>query len=536
LRRWTASTSAVDLDTESGRAFFQERLAFFNKVGFFISGGFFLASLLLAPYMPPGDYTVGIGLHAATLLLMLSAWQLCRRSLRLSSALLKTIDAGVVVGVCLGSALQILAASPEQAEKLKSSLLLVLMTVLVARAIFVPSPPLRTAVVSLASILPALAVNQLVPPPAAEAGFAWFDRIFAALWGLAAAVVATLSSGVIYGLRREVSEASRLGQYTLEEKLGEGGMGTVYRARHAMLRRPTAIKLLPPDKAGEVALRRFEREVQLTARLSHPNTVSIFDYGRTPDGIFYYAMEYLDGVNLDTLVREDGPQPPGRVAHILSQVASALVEAHGVGLIHRDVKPENVILCERGGVPDVAKVVDFGLVKDLERNEGATLTRSDMIQGTPLYLAPEAITAPDAVDPRSDLYALGAVGYFLLTGSHVFGGRTLVEVCSHHLHTPPLAPSRRLGRPLPAKLESLVLRCLSKEPAGRPQSAAELRAELAACEEGAHWGEQQAREWWRRRVRVSHSATPTGESLTKAPTLAISLEDRGVFARPPNGV
>jgi serine/threonine protein kinase len=309
-------------------------------------------------------------------------------------------------------------------------------------------------------------------------------------------VIATLASFVIYGLREEIRQAHRLGQYTLEEKLGEGGMGTVYRASHAMLRRPTAVKLLPPDKAGEVALQRFEREVQLTASLSHPNTISVFDYGRTPDGIFYYAMEYLDGTNLHDLVKEDGPQPPGRVVHILGQVASALVEAHGVGLIHRDVKPENVILCERGGVPDVAKVVDFGLVKDLEPGADTRLTQANVVQGTPLYLSPEAISDPDAVDARSDLYSLGAVGYYLLTGTPVFSGRTLVEVCSHHLHTPPDPPSARVDTPIPADLEELILACLEKDPARRPFAAAVLRDALRSLAVAPEWTDKTAREWW----------------------------------------
>jgi serine/threonine-protein kinase len=275
-------------------------------------------------------------------------------------------------------------------------------------------------------------------------------------------------------------------------------MGSVYRARHAMLRRPTAIKLVPPEKASASALARFEREVQLTASLSHPNTVSVFDYGHTPDGIFYYAMEYLEGTDLDALVRADGPQPPARVAHVLRQVASALVEAHGIGLIHRDIKPENIILCERGGIPDVAKVVDFGLVRDLEPASGARLTQTNVIHGTPLYLSPEAIQAPDAVDARSDLYGLGAVGYFLVTGTHVFGGATTVEVCSHHLHSRPQPPSERLVRPVPAGLERLLLACLEKDPAQRPRSAAALRDALRDLDDIGRWGETEAREWWDR--------------------------------------
>jgi serine/threonine protein kinase len=209
-------------------------------------------------------------------------------------------------------------------------------------------------------------------------------------------------------------------------------------------------------------------------------------------------MEYLEGLDLEALVRDDGPQPPPRVVHVLQQVASALVEAHGIGLIHRDIKPENIILCERGGIPDVAKVVDFGLVRALEPAAGARLTQANVIHGTPLYLSPEAIRAPDSVDARSDLYGLGAVGYYLLTGTHVFGGATMVEVCSHHLHTRPEPPSERLGKPVPTDLERLILACLEKEPARRPASAAALRDALRELDDGGRWSELAAREWWER--------------------------------------
>ena len=270
-------------------------------------------------------------------------------------------------------------------------------------------------------------------------------------------------------------------------------MGVVYRARHAMLRRPTAVKLLKPERMGEAGLRRFEREVQLTAGLSHPNTVTVFDYGRTPEGVFYYAMEYLEGLGLDQLVAADGPQPPARVVHILRQVLEALAEAHGVGLVHRDVKPGNIILCERGGLSDVAKVVDFGLVKDLEADAGASHDAS--LVGTPLYLAPEAIRSPVA-DARADLYSVGAVAYFLLTGRHVFEGRTIIEICGHHLHTAPTPPSERLGRPLPAGLEAWVLACLEKDPARRPASASEAAARLERCGLAGEWTPDEARAWW----------------------------------------
>ena len=346
--------------------------------------------------------------------------------------------------------------------------------------------------------------------------------VWKVMWLLAAITVATAGSAVIYGLRREVRHARQLGQYTLEEKLGEGGMGVVYRARHAMLRRPTAVKLLRPERMGEAALRRFEREVQLTAGLSHPNTVTVFDYGRTPDGVFYYAMEYLEGFGLDQLVAADGPQPPGRVVHILRQVLDALAEAHGVGLVHRDVKPANVILCERGGLSDVAKVVDFGLVKDLE-GVGA-LTHDSALVGTPLYLAPEAIRSPVA-DARSDLYSVGAVAYFLLTGRHVFEGGTILEICGHHLHTPPTPPSERLGRPLPSALETWVLACLEKDPARRPPTAAEASARLERGDLAAEWTPAEARAWWVAKGRALAALRGTQE-MPSAATLSRPVVER----------
>jgi serine/threonine-protein kinase len=329
--------------------------------------------------------------------------------------------------------------------------------------------------------------------------------------------IATLVSKVIYGLRRKVQEAEKLGQYTLEEKVGEGGMGVVYRARHAMLRRPTAVKLLAPGKGGERALKRFEREVQMTSILTHPNTVAIYDYGRTPDGVFYYAMEYLEGTNLDDLVREDGRQPEARVVHVLRQICGSLEEAHAIGLIHRDIKPANVILCERGGTPDVAKVVDFGLVRDLHGEAQVALTSESALAGTPLYLSPEAIRAPETVDARSDLYAVGAVAYFLLTGHPVFDGRSLVEVCGHHLHTAPEPPSRRAGVAIAPALEACVLDCLEKDPALRPQTARALGERLAASGV-APWSEDDARAWWAGRgPRPPAPVAPTvalSESMT----------------------
>jgi serine/threonine-protein kinase len=369
--------------------------------------------------------------------------------------------------------------------------------VLVLRAAMVPSPPQWTAAVCLLCG-PAVVIGGFLRSQALPPGWIPLRLVLAAqiIWWLAMTAAATAVSRTIHGLVTQVSRATRLGQYTLVEKIGEGGMGEVYRAQHALLRRPTAIKLLLPGRASPQALSRFEREVQLTSLLAHPNTIAIHDYGRTPDGIFYYAMEYLEGVSLDALVAGDGPTPPGRVVHILMQVAESLAEAHGAGLVHRDVKPANIMLCERGGIPDFIKVLDFGLVKQIDASpEDTRLTSTTAITGTPLYMAPEAITS-GAVDGRTDIYALGGVAYFLLTGTPPFSARTVMEICGHHLHSPVVPPGQRLGSPLPPALEALVLRCLAKDPAQRFDTAQALHAALVACKAEAPWGRADARAWW----------------------------------------
>ena len=326
---------------------------------------------------------------------------------------------------------------------------------------------------------------------------------------------------VIHQLRRQVQAAQHLGQYTLVRKLGEGGMGVVWEARHALLRRPTAIKLLRPERAGAGAISRFEREVQLTSQLTHPNTVAIYDYGRTAEGVFYYVMEYLDGHDLQHLIALDGLQPAPRVVHIMKQVASALAEAHGRGLVHRDIKPANIVLCERGGVHDVAKVVDFGLVKAAQQD--LSLSRDQMIIGTPAFIAPEAINDPEHVDARSDIYACGAVAYYLLTGRPVFDGATLVEICSQHLYATPQRPSERLDRPVPEALEAVIMRCLEKKPAERYENASALLQALRACGV-AEWTEAQAEAAWQRVAGRSDPAAATALTLPVDSPSALDID------------
>jgi serine/threonine-protein kinase len=324
---------------------------------------------------------------------------------------------------------------------------------------------------------------------------------------LGAVAIATVASRSIFGLRQQVRRASQLGQYTLIEKIGEGGMGAVYRASHAMLRRPTAVKLLPPGEAGAERLQRFEREVQMTSRLTHPNTVAIFDYGRTPDGVFYYAMEYLgDGINLAHLIAR-GAQPAGRVIHILEQVCGALAEAHARNLIHRDIKPANIILCERGLVPDVAKVVDFGLVKEIAAE--ATVV------GTPHYLSPEQVLGRP-ITPAVDLYALGLVGYELLVGGKPFEGKTIMEYATKHVAAVP----RPLPETVPPALATIIMTCLEKEPEQRFASATALANALRAVPPPGDWSEDDARAWWadfKAKARTMHDAT-------QQPTVPITVD------------
>jgi eukaryotic-like serine/threonine-protein kinase len=369
--------------------------------------------------------------------------------------------------------------------------------ILLLRALIVPSTVKRTLLCGLLMCGPTITGVVFGPHRFDDQSLSWVTMVgFSINWSAIALLFSGVASAVLYGLRREVRDARRLGQYTLGEKLGEGGMGVVYRASHAMLRRPTAIKLLADG--GDASLARFEQEVQLLAGLNHPNIVTVHDYGRTADGSFYYAMELLDGMDLEKLVAADGPQPPERVIHIVRQAARGLVEAHDVGLVHRDIKPANMFVCRRWGEPDAVKVLDFGLAKN-NADPRTSVTAHNVVLGTPLYISPEALKASDLVDARSDIYSLGAVAYYLLTAEPVFTGRSVLDVCVQHLQATPVAPSERLGRAVPADLEAVVLRCLAKSPEDRYPTAAELERALAACSAAAEWSADRARAWWKLR-------------------------------------
>ncbi len=543
--------------TEEGRAFFQQRMALFAKV---MIGAQLLGFVGLVAQTPWEQlWQPWFGFYQVQTGLAVGAWLLCRGGVR-SVRFVSWVEAAMLLGTAAVAATvsrlllpdflpQYLggALGPDDAAygrfvgaiqgSVSITFVVGLSLWVFVRAALLPSRPLRTLVLTALVAVPLAVVNALpsfpLEPEPSLRSLTPEDMVVqnvldVLVWWVFITGVCTVVSKVIFGLRQQVREARRLGQYMLEAKLGEGGMGAVYRASHAMMRRPTAIKLVRPDQAGETNLARFEREVQLTARLTHPNTVTIFDYGRTPDGVFYYAMELLDGATLEEIVRADGPQPPGRVVKVLAELAGALEEAHGIELIHRDIKPSNVILCTQGGKPDVAKLLDFGLVKELGAQGGIELTRDSALTGTPQYMCPESLTSPDAVDARGDLYALGAVGYFLLTGQHVFEGTTLVEVCGHHLHSEPVAPSERLGEPVPDDLEDLLLACLEKDPAERPQSAAELARRLAACKSMGEWTEAEARRWWQRHGPSLRSASEAAAGSSETVAIAVDLARQGI--------
>jgi eukaryotic-like serine/threonine-protein kinase len=306
-----------------------------------------------------------------------------------------------------------------------------------------------------------------------------------------------------YGVERDSYCGRNVGSYQLEAMLGKGSMGEVWRARHRLLARQAAVKLFCPEmvnaaQGGRTAVlrRRFEIEAQVTASLRSPHTVELYDFGIAEDGSFFYAMELLDGVDLETLVRRFGPQPAARVIHILRHCCESLAEAHQRGMVHRDIKPPNLFACRLALSYDFIKVLDFGLVKQTSNVSETRLTMDGTATGTPGYMPPEVALGKRCVDGRADLYALGCVAYWLLTGSMVFEERSAVAMAIAHVHQRPKLPSARAAQPVPADLDRLILRCLEKDPEKRPQSAKELGIELSALASELPWSSADAERWW----------------------------------------
>jgi serine/threonine-protein kinase len=322
-----------------------------------------------------------------------------------------------------------------------------------------------------------------------------FGVVFGALVvAVFAALMTTLS---VLRLRRELGDGRKVGPYRLTRRIGEGGIAAIYLAQHDLLKRPTAVKLLKPARMTDTLIARFEREAQLASSLSHPNTIEIFDYGCTRDGLLYYAMEYLDGLTVTEIVARDGAIPVARAAHILRQVCAALAEAHGKGIVHRDISPDNVMVCRHGGELDFVKVLDYGLVKQMDPQQVTRdLTRGLRIVGTPLYMAPERLRDPADVDPRADIYAVGAVGYYMLAGRRMFAAADDLALTSQILNDAPLPLSQAAPQPIAPELERLVMSCLAKQRELRIQHVADLGEALDAIARERRWTQADAAAWW----------------------------------------
>jgi serine/threonine-protein kinase len=324
------------------------------------------------------------------------------------------------------------------------------------------------------------------------------------------AVVATLPSVMFQRMGRQIKEARELGSYELVEQLGAGGMGTVWRAKHRLLARDAAVKLVRPealgdtDSAAQAQLRRFEREAQATALLQSEHSIRLFDFGTTEDGSFYYVMELLDGRDLESFVKEFGPLPHERVMYLLRQVCHSLAEAHARGMVHRDIKPANIFLCRMGLEFDVVKVLDFGLVQTRKPDPATaateTLITAQQLIGTPAYMAPELILGRHDVDRRADIYAIGCVAFFLLTGTRLFQDGTQMQMLIDHVHAEPVPPSSRLGAALPREIDLFVLDCLRKDPRDRPQDAGDLLERIDRYHLASRWSSTHARSWWQARL------------------------------------
>ncbi|HET7712093.1 MAG TPA: serine/threonine-protein kinase [Thermoanaerobaculia bacterium] len=369
-----------------------------------------------------------------------------------------------------------------------------------------PSSPRKTLIAALAAATTvpiAILYGQSIHP---NPDLSWFIFMWLVLPGYLCAALAVVPANVIRGLGKQVKRARELGSYQLEDQIGKGGMGEVYRARHRLLARPAAVKLISPaalrgssPDENRIVIERFRREAEAAATLRSPHTIELYDYGVAEDGTFYYVMELLDGIDFQELVHKHGALPSERVIHLISQACDSLGEAHLAGLVHRDVKPSNILACRMGLMVDYVKVLDFGLVKNDPRNteKQMELTNAGAVSGTPSYMAPESISEVGSVGPPADVYALGCVAYWLLTGQTVFKAANQTMMMMQHVQASPVPPSLKSPHPVPRDLEELVMRCLAKDPADRPHDAAELAQLLSKCRVALPWTDARAHDWWR---------------------------------------
>jgi serine/threonine-protein kinase len=476
---------------------------------FFVGGLAFTLNMLWdsgRPVERPILYTA----VAVTILLGLVSLKLCRRcalSLRqLRVAELLTFGA-LPLAVAVFEYYHLLELGRKHDGVLFAMLLMptveATLPVIFAYAIFIPNTWRRAlAVMSAIAAVPAITLAIVAwnsPSVATLVKFGLRDGAFIAQFlflGLAV-MFSTVGVHTIGTLRRQAFSAKQLGQYRLKQKLGSGGMGEVYLAEHEMMKRPCVVKLIRPEKAGDPRmLARFEREVRATAKLSHWNSIDIYDYGRTGNGTFYYVMEFLPGHNIGEIVEEYGPIPPGRAIYLMDQVCAALAEAHGIGLVHRDIKPANIFCAYRGGVFDVAKLLDFGLAKpSFEASGEARLTMEGTITGSPLFMSPEQASGEEGIDGRSDIYSLGAVLYYMLTAQPPFLSDNPLKVMIAHA-SQDVVPPRQINPELPSELEEIVMRCLEKDPDHRFQDVVSLRRALGEIALSDRWSSELAHEWW----------------------------------------
>jgi serine/threonine-protein kinase len=496
-------TSGSFEDEQSEQLWKRCRVLFLTALG--ISPIAFVVTLLVPtadPQLASGlvrlSHATGVAAHAVSFLVALGLLYLVKDSQRhLYAIAFGTIGFNIVLAI-YGD----IALTPAGDVYFGVSLLLFL------SAAFIPwrRPAYQIALAATAAIwflLMEVLLYTLVPEVqpfwAERGGFEAFRNH--TIWGVTGIAIlggaSVVVSNTLYSLRKTAHQAKRLGKYLIHEEIGKGGMGQVFFAEHSLMCRPTAVKVMHPDGGDQsTALARFEREIKLSATLTHPNTITIYDVGRTTGNSLYYAMEYLEGLDLQELVERFGPVAPARAVYILKQACGSLAEAHYRDIIHRDIKPSNIFLTRRGLLYDFVKVLDFGLAKRIASDAAGAITKTGLLFGTPRYLAPETVYGSEQVDGRADLYCLGGVAYWMLTGQPPFTAESSVEVVIDHVKTVPKRPSEVSEIPIPPELEAIVMKCLEKKPGDRYQTAGELEAALEAVPLTEPWSRARAEEWW----------------------------------------